>query len=232
MSRTATLASMRARAYARGGFENAVKRFPSSEVDGYLNESIADLYDQILRARGFDGFESLSTITTAKGVSVYTLTAPFYELLAVSIDLSDGCGSIPVERFMMHERPQLANPAVPYRRGYPYMYKLLGDNIELLPSPRGAYAVELRYIPAATVLADDADTFDGINGWEEWVVVDAARKMATKERDFELVGALQADQARLADRIKALAGARDRASGRRVVDVRGSRGLAWRRRWL
>jgi len=226
MARTATLAEMRNRAYQRGGFENAIKRFPNAEVNALVNESIADLWDQILRARGFDGYETSTTITTSSGVSVYSVPATFYELLAVAINPGNGLGSYPLERFMMRERPQLANPAVP-RYGYPYAYKLLGDNIEVLPAPQGAYSLELRYVPSATELSSDLDTFDGINGWEEWAVVDAARKMATKERDFELVGALQADLARLTDRIRALAGARDRASNRRVVDVRGGRG-----RWL
>jgi hypothetical protein len=226
MARTATLEEMRDRAYQRGGYESAVKRFPEAEVNGLINESIADLWDQLLRVRGVDSFETITTITTVAGTSVYGIPAGFYELLAVSVNAGNGLGSYPVERFMMKERPGLANPAIP-RYGYPYFYKLLGQNIELLPIPQGAYSVEVRYVPTATELAADSDTFDGVNGWEEWVVVDVARKMATKERDWEQLGALQADLRRLEDRIRALGGARDRASNRRVVDVRGGRG-----RWM
>lgn len=231
MARTATLAEMRNRAYQRGGFENAIKRFPNAEVNALVNESIADLWDQMLRARGVDGFETSTTITTSNGVSTYAIPATFYELLAVSLDAGSGLGSFPLERFMMKERPGLAAPPI-QRHGFPYFYKLLGSNIEVLPVPRGAYALELRYVPAAPKLTNDADTFDGINGWEEWVTVDVARKMATKERDWELVGALQADLQRLAGRIRALAGARDRASNRRVVDVRNRGRWLGRRRWL
>ncbi len=131
----------------------------------------------------------------------------------------------------MKERPNLANPAIP-RYGYPYFYKLLGNNIEVLPTPQGAFALELRYIPTATVLASDSDTFDGINGWDEFVVVDVARKMATKERDWEQVREFKGDLIKLEGRIRALAGARDRASNRHVVDVRGRVRWVGRRRCL
>lgn len=232
MARTATLEEMRNRAYQRGGFESALARFPEAEVTAYLNESIADLWDQILRARGFDGYEASTTISTVAGTTVYAVTAAFYELLSVSIDLGAGRGSVPMQRFSSLERPELENPAT-WGDGQPYAYKLVGNNIELLPTPLAAYSVEVRYIPTSTELSGDSDTFDGINGWEEWAVVDAARKMATKERDWELVGNLQADLRRLEDRIKVMAGSRDRANPRRVVDVRGRGRVFGRgRRWL
>jgi len=231
MARTATLLEMRNRAYQRGGFENATARFPTAEVNALINESIADLWDQVLRARGFDKYETTTTVTTSAGTSTYALSWMFYELLGVSINPGSGLRSYPLERFMALERPELADTSVP-RTGYPYYYKLLGDNIELLPIPQGAYSVELRYIPAATRLVSDSDTFDGINGWEEWVVVDVVRKMATKERDWEFVAALQGDLSRLAERIRTLAGARDRAGKQRVVDVRGRGRWLGRRRWL
>ena len=72
-------------------------------------------------------------------------------------------------------------------------------------------------------LVNESDTLDGINGWEEYVVVDAARKMATKARDQMLVNELKEDRERLRERIKALAGKRDRHLPRRVVDVRYGR---------
>lgn len=226
MARTATLLELRTRSYQRGGFESATDRFPAAEVNGLINESIADLYDQILRARGFDSFETASSFTTTAGTSIYTLGAPFYELLAVSIDA--GSGAVPVERFMTKERPWLTSGSDGC--GNAFMYKLVGGNLELLPTPAAVYTVEFRYVPAASLLTVDGDTFDGINGWEEWVVVDVARKMATKERDFELVGVLNADLQRLASRIRELAGARDRASNRRPVDVRGRSFRPWRTR--
>jgi hypothetical protein len=45
----------------------------------------------------------------------------------------------------------------------------------------GSATFKLSYIPVMTTLSNDSDTFDGINGYDEYIVVDAARKMVLKE---------------------------------------------------
>ena len=227
MARTATLAEMRTRAYRRSGNESETTRFPTAEVTTDINESIADLYDRLLRAWGTDRFEASQSIAVSlAGGSTYALAAAFLELLAVEIDgTSQGLGKYALKRFMRGEKADLSNTNSTTGTA-PTMYSLIGANVEVLPAPGANYTLTVRYVPAATKLVNDADAFDGINGWEEWVVVDVARKLATKDRDFALVNVLQADLARLTERIAARASQRDRGGHRRVVDVRQS----WRRR--
>lgn len=221
MARTATLLELRTRAYRRAGMENETSRFPAAEVTIDVNESIADLYDQLLRSWGSTRFESAQTVNVTAGTSTYALAAGFLELLAV--EMAETTGAVwALDLFMRSEKPDLRR--TDFATGArPSMYALIGSNVEIYPVPPAAYTMTVRYVPAATKLANDADTFDGINGWEEWVVVDTARKLATKDRDFALVQVLSADLARLNERIAARAPQRDRGGHRRVVDVRRGR---------
>lgn len=226
MARTATLLELRTRAYRRAGNEAETSRYPGSEVTIDVNESIADLYDRLVRAWGSTRFEAEQVISVTSGTSLYALAASFLQLLSVTV--YNGASTWPLDLFMRGERAALTSQSVPHG-DRPLAYRIVGENIELLPTPRASFTLTLRYVPAATELVLDADTFDGVNGWEEWVVVDVARKMATKDRDFQLVQILTADLDRLNERIVASAPARDRAGHRRIVDVRGYAGNRYRR---
>ncbi len=75
-------------------------------------------------------------------------------------------------------------------------------------------------------------TFDGINGWEEYLVCFAARCALLKDDERELAGEMLQEMERLKLRIQALAPKRDMHRARRVKDVRGGRFPAWLgRRW-
>jgi hypothetical protein len=63
----------------------------------------------------------------------------------------------------------------------------------------------------------DADTFDGISGWEEYIVVDAAIKMLNKEESD--VGVLSKEKDRLVLRITAASANRDIAEPEPIADV-------------
>jgi hypothetical protein len=60
-----------------------------------------------------------------------------------------------------------------------------------------------------------------VSGWEEFIVVDAARKMLQKE-ESSTVG-IERDLKRLRERIEEMAQNRAWASPRRITDVRTSR---------
>jgi hypothetical protein len=58
MARTATRLELQNRAYARGEFASQTDRFPGAEVQGYINESVADFHDFLIGAWGADYFET------------------------------------------------------------------------------------------------------------------------------------------------------------------------------
>jgi len=205
----------------RGDFEGFTARFPGTEVDDYIRESYAAMYDRLLRARGTTLLESKTTQALTVGQATYALPADFYELLA--IDLDTGNGQYTLEKFNRKERPQLEDTNAGWK-GYPYYYVLAGDNIDILPVCQlSGCTLNIHYIPTVPDLQNDSDTLDGVDGWEEWIVLDAAKKMATKQGDERLVGLLTADLQREEARLAALSSARDRAGPGHVTDVIGGR---------
>lgn len=67
------------------------------------------------------------------------------------------------------------------------------------------------------------DSLDGRNGWEEWVVVDAAIKLLSKEESD--TSQLERESARLWARIMAALQNRDAGQGKRVTDVSYNSGM-------
>jgi hypothetical protein len=90
-------------------------------------------------------------------------------------------------------------------------YRLMNERIQFNPIPAsGTY--EVLYVPRAKALNDtdlDAttDTIDGVNGWEEFIVVDVSIKVLQKEK-ME-TGDLKEERAQLLANIKDEAASRD-----------------------
>jgi hypothetical protein len=74
-------------------------------------------------------------------------------------------------------------------------------------------------------LSGGSDSFDGINGWEEYVIIDSAIKMKSKEESpvDELLLAKQEMKARI---LQASSG-RDSTEPARVVDTQGIGRSQW-----
>jgi hypothetical protein len=215
MARTATRLELQNRAYARGDFASQTDRFPVTEVQGYINESVADFHDFLIGAWGADYFETDYSLTTSAGTTLYPLPADFYQLLRVEVNSGTSrTECLPAQR---GERAWLRDTQTRHSQ-YPTRYAVRGSQLELLPSPASAYSVTLEYVPCSARLTNDASTIDGVNGWDEWVVDDVARKMALKDGDNAFVDRMLQDMGRIEARIRAMAPKRDRGE-RRVIDV-------------
>lgn len=204
------------------------------EVDRYINESIQDLYDIITEAMGQEYFLKSDTITTVAGVADYTISVAdddFYMLRGV--DWESGDTKVPLRPYNFIERHDddirwstLRDPW----GGVPLRYRLYGavDNtsptttgydhkIRFTPEPQSAETIRLWYIPHPPALDSDADVFDGFNGWEEYVIIDAAIKCLEKEDND--TSKLNQRKALLIQRIQALAPNRDMGANEYIADV-------------
>jgi hypothetical protein len=221
MASEVTLGELIARVYERGSWTREQSRYTPGSITREIGLSSMDLQDQMLKAGLTHLFvEDAPVITTSNGTSTYVVTGGYYQVLSVRFTPSTG-RSIPLTSFMEGERADLLDTTVP-RTGYPTHYMLTGyGSIELLPTPAGAYTVNIRRIPPQPPLVADEDTLDGLNGFEEWIVCDVVRKLAASEKDTTLVSLMDATCARQEARIATMARMRDRASNKRVVDVRG-----------
>ncbi len=220
MARSRELQDLRDDARKRADVESAEDRFPDDEVDRYVNQGCAELYDLLIEARGRTYYraETPWEFDTATGTTRYTDDFPedFYRLIGVRV--SDGSSTRPLAGLQPQEEAYLRTPSV--GGFWPTHYELQADALLVLPSPQAGLTVTMDYIPACPLLSDDVSTFDGINGWEEYAVCFAARCIALKDEEYELAQVLAGEMQRLSGRIAKLAPHRDAFRAERVQDVR------------
>lgn len=218
MARSETLLGLRTQVRSRGEFRPTY--ISDSELTTMINQSIAEVYD-LLVGVSQDYFLTYSDVAVVAGTATYTLPATFYKAFGVDYVRPDGV-LVPMSKFMWPERGNLV------RNGAPELtrYRVMGPDLRLEPAPGWSGTVRFWYIPAPTKLVADGDTFDGISGWEEYVVLDCCVKCAAKEESDASV--FMAQKAAMAERIRSLGSERDYHEADRVVDVTTTaRGSYW-----
>lgn len=220
MSRTRTLVQLRTDVRARGDFEND-GHVTDAMLNVWINQGICEWRD-IQTFEDPDYFLTSTTIATTEGTVSYNLPGTFAE--ARGVDLVVGSGSnvrhVPIERLNFAER---VGPARSFYAGYGVpctRWDLRGDTLFFDPDP-GTNSYILHYIPGFTDLSVDASTVDGVRGWEDYAVTYAL--ICALDRQEQDSSHARADLAKLAARIKKMAGLRDMASSHRIADVRGRR---------
>lgn len=207
-----TLAQIRTQARQRADME--ISQFVTdSELTNYVNSSIAELYD-ILVSRFEDYYILDTTATVANGADTIALPADFYKLKGLDYDVGGGQYET-VRSFQFVERNETYDPGF---GTFPRMrYRVLGSVLKLTPPDFAPGDYRIWYIPRFTALVNDADTFDGINGWTEYVIVDCAIKMLNKEESD--ASAFREQKQKLLDRIEAMATDRDAGEPQTIVDL-------------
>lgn len=228
MSRTATWTSLLAQIRQCADIENSTDRFPDSELLEYANGSWAELYELIILGGG-EQYLASGTFSTTSGTATYALSTPtsstFYKLKGFDINVG-APAPLTLRQFAWDERNAYA-----YADGWtlnrPVAYRLVNDSVTFVPTPTATYTVTVWYYPAPVKMTAGSDTIDGVAGWEEYVVVDAAIKCLRKDdRDPSV---LLAQKAALQKRIIDAAALRNAAEPERVGDVDGSGyGMWWR----
>lgn len=74
-------------------------------------------------------------------------------------------------------------------------YRLRGQKVVFRPVPAGVYTVRCWFYPPPAKIAGPGETIDGIAGFEEAVIVSAARMAAQEQGDMELAASLAAQEA-------------------------------------
>lgn len=213
---TITLAELRTQSRQRADMEHS-KFVKDSELNSYLNNSIAELHDLLSEAYGAEYFvKSSADIPIVNGTDAYTLPSDFYELKGVDIKLAQDW--ITVDMFNFNERNRFAEFGAWTGAGSVNVrYRLIGDTIMLTPSPDQNATMRIWYVPLATRLASDTDTLNDYNAYSEYVIVDAAIKMMQKEESD--VSILAAQKQGLVDRIRGKAMQRDASKAASISDL-------------
>lgn len=157
----------------------------------YINQSAARCQNKFTSSRGHS-YQSSSTTWTTTSSLTYALPSDFFESQTVMI--ANGGSNQEMRPFEMHEYARWSERA-----------------------PTAGYVVTMIYTPTLARMTAGSDTFDGVNGWEEWVILDACIKALNKEEsDVQVIMAQRAD---VEAEITSMAADREAGWPSRIVDV-------------
>jgi hypothetical protein len=194
----------------------ALLRHPDAELNGHLLRGLSRLRYRLNQQNPDQRILSSTSAATSDGTSLYSLPSDFSFLISVDI-VANGTKSW-LTSYEMHERAALTSADQP-SSGIPFCYRLRGGNIEFLPVPGGAYTYTLWYVPHTTEFTSDASVLDTINRLDDFVIAYAGRFIATKDKNWDLLGECKALMAELEEEIAVLGRSRDQNSPSRITDV-------------
>lgn len=188
-----------------------------TELTRLVNQEIRQLYDRLVLARGQDHYLDTATITLVAGTATYALDADLMQMVWMGINW--GAGNLEEIPTWQHAEYATYQNWQSWTQGSPKAYRMRGTStVEFVPTPTAAGTVEYRFVPAFTDLSADSDTFDGINGWEEAVVLPVAMKMRViADQDMNDLGRLYE---RVSQRIDEMAAGLSNEP-KRIQDVSG-----------
>lgn len=146
---------------------------------------------------------------------------PFYKLLGVDLAVNNANNAfVTVDKYMLLDRNRYIYPntASTIYGVFNMQYRLLGTNIEFIPTPSANQQIQLLYIPRLPQLLQDTDiTTIGFSGWLQYVIVRAAKYALDKEESDTTKQ--DSEIAFLKDRIEASASNRDAGRPDKISDV-------------
>ena len=189
-----------------------------SEANACINNAINELRDVMIQKYGADYFATTSTISLVNGTEAYSLPSDFFKLLGVDYQMSNN-EYVTLTPYELSERNRFNRSILrPYASSEFLRYRIRGSQIIFSPIPTTTNTVRLIYVPLATALSADGDTFECFNGWDEYVITDCCIKWLAKEESSTTIW----EQAKLAlkERIESAAGNRDAGFSPCIADVR------------
>lgn len=236
MSTSMTLLELRTASRQRADMVNST--FVSdTEFNSYINQSYFELYD-LLTTVYEDYYVAPPVIFQTDGqIQQYPLpdgvlyngAPPLYKLMGVDLGLASTTNAwVTLEKYDFIQRnmyifPQLTST---YLGVFNLRYRLVGDTLMFIPTPSGGQFIRLWYQPRLQTLSFDTDKADGISGWNEYIVCDAAFKARQKEEDDISCNILAGQKMALIKRIEESAMNRDIGQPDTISDTR-SRTTRW-----
>lgn len=210
----------------------------TSEWNFFIDQAMYELYDLLIdvyedyfmapRAR-FSVIGNQFIYPLPNGLLTYQgvdnanfIAAPFYKLLGVDLALSNAQNAfVTVSKYNFIDRN---NYVYPNSNSTIYgvfnlQYRMMGTNIEFIPTPTSGQVIQLDYIPRLPALLKDTDiTTIGFSGWLQYVIIRAAKYALDKEESDTMK--LDEELAYLKGRIESSANNRDAGQPDKVSDVR------------
>lgn len=172
---------------------------------------------------------SQSATATASGIQFTAglLAPPFYKLMLSEIALNPGDPNswVTIRKYQRIQQNLWNFPNVYTFYGITNLrYRITGSNIQLVPLASSGQTFRIQYAPRPLTLMQDTDTIDGVSGYEELIIIDAAIKAMQKEESDCSI--LMAQKAEMLNEIESAAANRDIGEPECVSDSR-TRNFAW-----
>ena len=231
MARTRTLEELMTEVRSVADIEGAYARHTPLSLTAKLNQSIQAF--RLMISSSCDYYKtSTATLTINSGDTTVPVPVDMVRLYAFDVLVTGRWREL--SHYQMAERNDYQFAYL--TSGVPTAFRERnGSLIDFMPQAAGAYSYRLWYLPTGTDLINDIDEFDGVAGWEDWVVYDTALRCSTRDADindnFQLI---QAELARIEQRILKEASRRVSPGAARRIDTKGRRegvGVANRWRW-
>lgn len=157
-----------------------------------INQSAKELYDLLITV--YEDYYvaprlQFQTDGSTQGYALpngqnYSGAPAFYKLYGVDcgLDTSDNAW-ITLKKFDFIQRNRYVYPQITTSLlgVFNLRYRLVGNQIMFIPIPSGGQILGLWYFPRRPWMLKDTDICDGVNGWEEYIITDAAIKALRKE---------------------------------------------------
>lgn len=214
------------------------------EWNAFINLGMNELYDLLVTVfedyyvatpiqfttNGSDSVYPLpnGTLTFQNGFDLNaTITAkPFYKLLGIDAQIQNANnGYVTINKYNFIDRNSFVYPntASTIYGVFNMQYRVMGSNIQFIPTPSANQGIRVWYIPRLTGLLQDTDISDiSVSGWIRYVIVRAAiYALAKEESDTSL---LEKELAFLRTRIEESAANRDAGQPDKISDIRSVKG--------
>lgn len=200
-----------------------------TEWNYYINASSQELYDLLITVyedyyiapRQLLTFNSGSNMYPLPDGQIYSAAPAFYKLYGVDCGL-DGNNQayITLKKYSFIERNRYVFPQLQtsFLGVFNLQYRVLGNNLSVIPTPTIALQIGIWYFPRLKVLLQDTDVLDGVSGWTEYVIIDAARKALAKQESDTSV--LMNEKMMMRSRIEESASNRDAGQPERISSTR------------
>lgn len=219
----------------------------TAEWNAYINQAMYELYDLLITqyedyfkapAVSFNVNGSQYIYPLPDGVTQFidsagaqTAAAPLYKLLGFDLAVNtanNGYVTIPKYNYVDRNTFVYPNTASTIYGVFNLRYRLMGGNVEFIPTPSGNQQIRIQYIPRIPKLLRDSDlTTTGISDWNEYIILKAAIVALTKEESDTTK--LEAQLQYQIERIQDSSVNRDAGQPDTISNTRGVNGSGWGR---
>ena len=227
MARTISLDDLIAAVQWQADVEGAVQRHTPLKITDALN--LSNQAFRLMISSVSDYYKKKSAVLTlAAADDTIPVPADFVRLYGFDIQIQGRWREVLPFQFSERNRYQDAW----LTSGPPtYFRERDASLIDIMPASDGAYSYRIWYLPTGDELSASVD-FDGIAGWEDWLIFDSALRISTRDADVnDNYQYLQTELARVEKRIIDEASKRTIPKAGRRLDTKGRRGLIEDRNW-